>query len=239
MVFVMYLIWRCERRKAAVGRIELRLLLSLYLLTLPFNLLTTGSLLAQSSTPLIVLTAIHVGLVVAFFWVLLANGVVATQVVEDGGMSSLVPTLLPALLLFALTTYIALDTALGITTLIGGVSDPPEALRSVPLFVLSSMWPVISSLIYLLLMTHVVLSVLHETRPMWFYVLSMVLFVLGQLAWFLLGGKICEGSNKTVDGSFIATLFETAAMGALVLAWKSITEESWDDDDASPNGAYY
>jgi len=238
IVFTMYLIWRCERRKAAVGRIELRLLLSTYLILLPIQLITTGSLLSQGSTPLVVFTAIHAGLLVALFWVLLANGVVATQVVEDGTMSSLVPTILPALLLFALTTYLSLDTALGITSLIGGVSDPPLAIRSVPLFVLTSMWPAIAIVAYLSLMAHVTLNVLREMKPMWFYILSMVLFVLAQLAWFLLGGRICSGSNKTIDGSFIATMFESAALGALVLAWKSITEDSWDDDDSSP-GAFY
>jgi hypothetical protein len=37
-----------------------------------------------------VLTAIHAGLVAALFWALLANGIVATQVVEDGTPSSLI-----------------------------------------------------------------------------------------------------------------------------------------------------
>lgn len=37
--------------------------------------------------------------------------------------------------------YISLDLALGLTTVIGGVSDPPEALRSIPLFVITSIWP--------------------------------------------------------------------------------------------------
>lgn len=64
--------------------------LVLYLISLPLQLLTTGSLLQQGSTPLVVLTAIHVGVVVALFWALLANAIVATQVVEDGSFASLV-----------------------------------------------------------------------------------------------------------------------------------------------------
>ena len=42
---------------------------------------------------------------------------------------------------FGVTVYISLDIGLGITKLIGGVSTPPEALRSIALFILTSIWP--------------------------------------------------------------------------------------------------
>ena len=85
------------------GRVELRTFLGLYLLTLPLQLLTTGSLLEQGSTALVVLTAIHAGVVTGLFWALLANAIVATQVVEDGTLSSLI--VCPSLLFdFALIT---------------------------------------------------------------------------------------------------------------------------------------
>lgn len=82
------------------GRVEQRLFFSLYFLTLLFQLVTTGSFLTQGSTPLVVVTAIHAGLVVALFWGLLANALVATQVVEDGTTSSLIVSLLLLLTLF-------------------------------------------------------------------------------------------------------------------------------------------
>ncbi|TFK37362.1 hypothetical protein BDQ12DRAFT_713488 [Crucibulum laeve] len=78
--------------------------------------------------------------------------------------------------------------------------------------------------LYLLIMSYIVLKVLNETRPMWFYLLSAALFVLSQLDWFLLSKVICKGSNQKVDGSFITTLLETALVSVLYLAWKSITE---------------
>lgn len=62
----------------------------IYLLSLPLNLLTTGSVLKQGSLPLVILTAVHAGVVAALFWALLANGIVSTQVVEDGTLSSLI-----------------------------------------------------------------------------------------------------------------------------------------------------
>jgi len=81
-------------------------------------------------------------------------------------------------------------------------------------------------------MTYIVLRVLNETRPMYWYALAALLFVLSQLAWFLLGKVVCKGSNQRVDGSFIATILETATVVVIYLAWRSITEESWDDEDA-------
>ncbi|KII91413.1 hypothetical protein PLICRDRAFT_105350 [Plicaturopsis crispa FD-325 SS-3] len=234
MVFVTGLIVLATRRKAAVGRIELRTFLILYLITLPLQLLTTGAVLEQGSTALVVLTAIHAGVLAGTMWALVANGLVATQIVEDGTLSSMIPYYFVTLVFFAATTYISLDVGLSITHVFGP-SSPPQALGSIPLFVLTSIWPGAAALIYLGIMTYIVLAVLNEVRPMWYYILSAILFILSQLAYFLLSKVICKGSNSKVDGSFIATLLESAAVGTLYLAWRSITEESWDDDMYYPS----
>ncbi|KAJ7233098.1 chitin synthase III catalytic subunit [Mycena rebaudengoi] len=235
MLFVGVLIWVTNKRKAAVGRIELRTFLSLYFLTLPLQLVTTGSFLEQGSTPLVALTAVHAGAVAALFWSLLANALVATQVVEDGTPSSLIPFYALSVAFFGATTYIAFDIGLGVTQTIGGVSSPPSALGNIPLFVLTSIWPAATVVLYFALMTYIVLAVLNEVRPMWFYILSAALFVLSQLDYFLLSKVICKGASAKVDGSFVATFLETASVGVLYLAWKSITEESWDEDAYYPS----
>jgi len=89
------------------GRIELRAFLVAYLLTLPLQLIATGSFLEQGTTTLVVITAIHAGAIAALFWMLLGNALVATQIVEDGTPSSLIvrliPPLCPCSVLFFLT----------------------------------------------------------------------------------------------------------------------------------------
>jgi len=229
IIFVTLLIIRASRRKAAVGRIELRQFLIMYLLTLPLQLISTGSFLEQGSTALTAITAVHAGLVAATFWALLANGIVSTQLVEDGTLSSLIPFHFFVLAFFAATTYIALDVGFTFTHVFGP-SNPPASLHSVPLFVLTSIWPGAAAIIYFLLMIYVVLGILNEVRPMWYFVLAMVLFILSQLDFFLLSKVICKGTSDKVDGSFVATILETAAVGVLYMAWRSITEESWDDE---------
>ncbi|KAI0044476.1 hypothetical protein FA95DRAFT_1562228 [Auriscalpium vulgare] len=223
------LIWLCSRRKAAVGRIELRLFLIAYLLTLPLQLVTTGAFLTQGTGALAALSAVHAGAVAALFWALLGNALIATQVVEDGTLAALVPFGFFSAAFFAATTYIALDVAFSWTSVFGP-SSPPASLHSIPLFVLTSIWPLVAALGYFLIMGYIVLFVLRESRPMWFYVLAGILFVLSQLDYFLLNKVICDGASAKIDGSFIATILETAAVVTLFFAWKSITEESWDDD---------
>ncbi|EPQ53865.1 hypothetical protein GLOTRDRAFT_78912 [Gloeophyllum trabeum ATCC 11539] len=232
IIFVVLLIVFTSRRTAAVGRVELRYFQILYLFTLPFQLVTTGGFLEQGSTALVVVTAIHAGLVAALFWTLLANGIVATQVVEDGTLSSLIPFHFFTLAFFAATTYISLDVAFTYTSTFGP-SVPPQALHSTPLFVFTSIWPGAAAILYFLLMLYIVLGILNEVRPVWYFILAATVFVLSQLDYFLLNKVICRGSNARVDGSFVATILETAAVGILYLAWKSITEDSWDD------AAYY
>jgi Chitin synthase export chaperone len=75
-------------------------------------------------------------------------------------------------------------------------------------------------------MTYVVVVMLREGRPMReylffflfmadidtllpvYYASAGILFVLSQLAYFLLSKVICMHSNSKVDGSFIATTLE-------------------------------
>ena len=50
------------------------------------------------------------------------------------------------------------------------------------------------------IMTYVVLVMLNEVRPMWYYVLAAVLFVLSQLDYFLLSKVICRVRCLCVEG---------------------------------------
>ena len=226
----LFLAWLSHRRKAAVGRLEIRAFLILYALSLPFSAISTGAFLQQGSTALVVITAIHAGIVVALFWALLANALVATQIVEDGTLSSLIPYYGLSIIVFGVTVYLSLDTALGVTSVIGDPANPADALRSYSLFVLLIIWPLFTIVVYFGLMTYIVLRVLNEKRPMVYYSLSLFLFVVAQIIWFLVGKVICDASKQRVDGIFIATVLETASVAVLFMAWISITEDSWEDE---------
>lgn len=156
------------------GLVEFRSFLALYLLSCIFQLLDTGSVFRQGSTVLVVLTAIHLGLVAALGWALLWGGFVSLQWVEDGTISSMIVCLpLPpqsrgntailstnsksdlcaltqpfwggTVAFFVATLYISLDIALGWTKAFGP-GNPTVALRNIPLFVLTTIWPGVSVL---------------------------------------------------------------------------------------------
>ncbi|KAH0582262.1 hypothetical protein H2248_011903 [Termitomyces sp. 'cryptogamus'] len=68
----------------------------------------------------------------SFFWGLLVNAIVATQFVKDGTWSNLVPYHIFSFLVFALGTYLALDSRRSAPQRL------PTALRSISLFVVFS-----------------------------------------------------------------------------------------------------
>lgn len=74
--------FRASRRWAAVGRAELRLLLVVFGVRSALQIVTMTSLLKQGSKGLVVVSAIHIGIIVVFFWLLLGNALIAAQIVE-------------------------------------------------------------------------------------------------------------------------------------------------------------
>ncbi|KAG8956120.1 hypothetical protein FRC03_010918 [Tulasnella sp. 419] len=226
-IFTAILIVLVSRRSAAVGRIEFRYLLTLYFISTILQLLDTGSLFRQASTALVVITSIHMGVIAAFFWSLIGNAFVSLQLVEDGTMSSLVPFYAFNIAFVGATTYISLDTAFSFTGAFR--SNPPGDLNNIALFVLTSIWPLVAALVYLVIIMYVVLGILREKRPLVFFLCSALAFVVAQVVYFVPSRYICEASNAKVDGSLIATILETVSIGLLAWGWTSITEDTWDE----------
>ncbi|KXN86845.1 Chitin synthase export chaperone [Leucoagaricus sp. SymC.cos] len=219
------LLWGCQKRIAAVGRVEFRALLSTYLVSLILQIVTGGALLEQGTQAIGALTAIHCGIVASLFWVLLWNAFTTTQLLDDGRVVSVMIMHGIQFAFFLVTLYISLDTAFGFTSAFGESSTPPDALRSVPLFVLTSIWPGAAVLISLGIISYVSLGILHERRPFWIYVGAIVVFIVAQV--FRLspvGTSICESSNQRVDGTFIATFLETVAIVVMYYGWADMTK---------------
>ncbi|KAF5350411.1 hypothetical protein D9758_012463 [Tetrapyrgos nigripes] len=75
----------------------------------------------------------------------------------------------------------------GFTDTLGPDKSDPLRLKSIPLLVLTSIWPAVAALLFFLIVSYIVLFILSEPKAVWFYVLAAVLFVLSQLAWFFVG----------------------------------------------------
>ena len=97
-------------------------------------------------------------------WVLMLNGVVGYQLMDDGTALSLGFILLSAIALFIGTGYIALDTAFGWTNRFATSLNYPN--QNIGLYVLYQLVPLIFLFIFFLLETFLVLRVLGERKPM-------------------------------------------------------------------------
>ncbi|WVW81018.1 hypothetical protein I302_103009 [Kwoniella bestiolae CBS 10118] len=225
-----------SKRKAAVGRIELRFFLFMYGLHSALQIITMSSLLQQGSTALSILSSIHVAVIVSMFWVLLGNAIIATQVVEDGTAAAIAPLSILAILFFIPTIYISLDTSLGWTNVFEISGDDITYLKNIALFILSLLWPAIAVVNYTVLMLYITLNTLRETKPAMLYLGAFVLFAIAQVIFFLVSQPLCDSSNGKVNSAFLSTLLEAGAVGLIYLAWKSITEDDWGEE---AYGAYY
>lgn len=104
------------------------------------------------------------GAIVATLWVLLLNGVVGYQLVDDGTPLSLGLLLLSAVALFIGTGYIALDTGFDWTGRFHSSLQEPN--RNIALYVLYQLLPLICLAGFFVLEALLVLKVLGEKKPM-------------------------------------------------------------------------
>ncbi|GAA5830479.1 hypothetical protein JCM11251_002484 [Rhodosporidiobolus azoricus] len=215
------------RRSAAVGRVEITTFFIMYALVQGAQLADNSALLRAGSIALTWVTAVHVGLLVGLFWVLVWVAFLSLQVVEDGTIMSLIPMFAFGTILTVGSGYIAADTGLQITDFFQ--SDPPQSLHSVWLFVLTIIWPAAAAAIYFVVQAGVVVRVLREKKPLFTLLAAAFIFCLSQAAYYALSYKICDGTNARIDGSWIATLLETVTVGLIYAAWRMVTEDAWED----------
>ncbi|WVQ70595.1 hypothetical protein IAR50_000114 [Cryptococcus sp. DSM 104548] len=225
------LAFRASRRYAAVGRTELRLLLLSSGLYSALQAVTMSSVLAQGGTALVVLSAIHVAVGVVVAWFLLGNALIATQVVEDGTAAAIVPLSIFGILFFIPTLYISLDTAFHWTSTFNIPLAQAADVKSIALFILTLIIPAAAVVLYLVIMLYIVVGVLDEIKPAFLYTIAFLLFVSGQIIFFLASQPLCNASGGKVNSAFLATLLQTLSIGSLYLAWVSITEDDWGQDE--------
>lgn len=97
-------------------------------------------------------------------WVLLMNGFIGYQWIDDGTPLSLGLLLLTGGAIFVGTTYIALDTGFSWTGHFDASLQDPN--RNIGLYVLYQLFPLICLVGFFLLEAYLVLRVLGEKKPM-------------------------------------------------------------------------
>lgn len=109
-------------------------------------------------------SAVHIAAIVATLWVLMLNGFVGYQLLDDGTAVSIGLLIVSAIVLFVGTGYIALDTAFSWT----GYWDTSlnDDNRALALYTLYQLAPIVFLVIFFLLEAFLVLRILGERKPM-------------------------------------------------------------------------
>ncbi|KAB8070077.1 chitin synthase III catalytic subunit [Aspergillus leporis] len=220
----LFLIWRSERKQAAVGRREIQLFL------LGFIVIEICEIFSVGAFPLDAavrkgFSAAHIAAITATCWILLLNALVGYQFLDDGTPASIGLISASAFVFFIGAGYIALDTGFNWT---GEFKpDPSTEYRNIALYVLYQLFPLICLVAFFVLETVLVIRVLGEFRPMLYLSGAGLLFAIGQIFEYVVSTHLCQATSGKINGALFETLFTLLSVGMIWTFWSSITEDDW------------
>lgn len=224
-LIALWLVIRSQTKFAAVGRREMQILILIYFFISVVQIFTVGGFITNVKL-LAYFTATHIGLIAAFFWVLLLNAIIGYQLFEDGTAFSVLITVVPSIFLFFSSGYIVLDSMLFWTnTFVYSF----HKIQNYAIYIFYFLWPILCIIGYFILEFILVFKVLEEWKPLLLLSGSLILFIVGQIFNFVISKYICQGTRGKIDGSFIETFFVLLSVILLYKFWDSITEDDWDE----------
>lgn len=219
------LLWRSERKAAAVGRREMQLFLLGFLIISICDIFSVGGFPLNDDVRR-GFSAANIAAITATFWMLFLNGLVGYQILDDGTPLSILLVLISAAAFFVGTGYIALDTAFNFTGY--WQRESYSAIhRNTALYVLYQLLPLVCCFFYFVLESILVLRVLGERKPMIWLVSAAILFAIGQIFQYVISVHICVPTNGAIDGNFFQALFNLLSVVMIWVFWSSITEDDW------------
>ncbi|KAF4200614.1 hypothetical protein CNMCM8927_002787 [Aspergillus lentulus] len=220
----LFLLWRSERKKAAVGRREMQLFLLGFIIVEICEIFTVGGFPLDSAV-LKGFTAVHIAAITATCWILFLNALVGFQFLDDGTPVSLGLCVASALVFFIGTGYIALDTAFDWTGEFA--TNPSNHYRNIALCVLYQLFPLVLLVAFFILEAVLVIRVLGEFRPMLYLSAAGLLFAIGQIFNYVISTHLCQASHGKINGALFETLFTLLSVVTVWIFWSSITEDDW------------
>ncbi|KAF2855281.1 hypothetical protein T440DRAFT_386445 [Plenodomus tracheiphilus IPT5] len=224
IVATAFLIWRTQRKKAAVGRREMQLFLLGYIIISICEIFTIGGF-PLNDTARLTFTAIHIAAITATSWILMLNGAVGYQLLDDGTAVSVGLLLISSLIIFVGTGYIALDTGFSWTGYWDSTLARPN--QAYALYTLYQLVPLLFIVIFFLLEAFLVLRILGERKPMLYLLGAALLFAIGQIFQYVISVHICTGTDGKINGGLFETLFTLLSIVMIWVFWSSITEDDW------------
>jgi hypothetical protein len=191
---------------------EMQLFLLGYIIISICEIFTVGGFPLDSSVRM-AFVAVHIASIIATAWILMLNGLVGYQLLDDGTAMSLGLILVSAAILFIGTGYIALDTGFNWT---GYFNDDTlqRDNRAYALYTLYQLAPLVFMFVFVCLETFLVIRVLGEMKPMGMYrpqpfseytnalpaylAAAVILFAIGQIFQYVISVHICNEKSTEV-----------------------------------------
>ncbi|KAI9685594.1 MAG: hypothetical protein M1822_004452 [Bathelium mastoideum] len=225
ILITLFLLWRSETKRAAVGRREMQLFLLGYIVIEICEIFTVGWFPLHGAVRK-GFTAVHIAAIVSTLWILMLNGAVGYQLLDDGTPFSLGLILISAGAFFIGVGYIALDTGFSWTGFWDSSTVGPLN-RDYALYTLYQLAPLVFLFIFFVLESLLVVRILGERKPMLYLIAAVLLFAIGQIFQYVISVHICTGTNGKINGGLFETLFTLSAVVMIWVFWSSITEDDW------------
>ncbi|KAL2785781.1 chitin synthase III catalytic subunit [Aspergillus keveii] len=229
-----FLIWRSERKQAAVGRREMQIFLLGFIVIEICEIFSVGGIPIRDDVRK-GFSAVHIAAIAAVSWVLFLNALVGFQFLDDGTPASIGLFVVSAGAIFVGTGYIALDTGFDWT---GEFETSGPDYRNIALYVLYQLFPLVCLVAFFVLETYLVIRVLGEFRPMLYLGAAAILFAIGQVFNYVISTHLCKATDGSINGALFETLFTVVSVVMLWTFWSSITEDDWPMAMSQPMPGY-
>lgn len=224
ILVTVYLLLRSNRKAAAVGRREMQLFLFSYIIIEICEIFTVGGFPLNHSVRK-GFSAAHIAAIAVSAWILLLNALVGFQLLDDGTPISLALLLGSSAAIAIVTGYIALDVGFSYTGVFYSTDDDDN--RSIGLYVLYQLFPLICLVLFFICETILVLRVLGEKKPMRDLVIAALLFAIGQIFQYVISIHLCSSTDGRINGAFFQSIFTLLSVVAVWRFWSEITEDDW------------
>ncbi|KAJ3201192.1 Chitin synthase, class 7 [Entophlyctis luteolus] len=217
LVMTAIMIYNIKSKYIALGSKEICMFFCAYAASILFEILLISGIIPMASPAYKYFVAIDVGIIVSVFWILLFNGFVGFQWIEDGSPASLWALRGSTASLFLTSFLIAIFT----------FSNTANLSSSTPtlLFIIQFVLPLVFLVLYAILQTILVVNALDDRWPLVDLLFAYVFFIVGLCLQYLLGNTLCTLASHYVDGVFFGSIFNLLAAMMIYKYWESVTRE--------------
>lgn len=218
LVMVIIMLWHIRTKYTAIGRREISLFFYCYLIEELLGIFLDSAIVKTSSSSYGWLVAVHVGLVLAMSWCLMANGLVGFQIWEDGTRKSVLAIYTSTVIFWIIGFVVAAAT-------FKGWSPSLSPTKQTGLYVVHMIVPLVFAAIWLVSQVVLVFRNLDTLWPLGDLILATGFYVIGLVLMFAASPEICKGTKHYVDGLFFGVLSILLAVMMVYKFWDDITKE--------------